>query len=51
MFIGIALGMTTHVLLDEIFNPLRPFAYFTTVRWAHGFRQEKLFKKGQRKKC
>ena len=46
VWLGIALGFTTHILCDEIANPLRPLAYFLTYRIRHKFSRKMFFKKG-----
>ncbi|MBN1870295.1 MAG: hypothetical protein JW847_06970 [Candidatus Omnitrophica bacterium] len=48
IWIGIAVGCTTHVLCDEVANPLRPLSYFFTYRFLIGFKREYFFKKGYR---
>jgi len=42
MWIGLALGLTLHVLGDNLVNPLKPFAYFFTYRVLHRFARAKL---------
>ena len=46
IWIGIAIGMTTHVLCDEVVNPIKPMAYFLTYRVKNRFKREHFFKKG-----
>ncbi|MDP2654808.1 MAG: hypothetical protein Q8Q08_12380 [Candidatus Omnitrophota bacterium] len=40
---GAAVGLTVHILCDAVTNPLRPFVYFFTYRWKHGFQKRYLF--------
>lgn len=40
---GLAVGMTSHLFLDQIFNPLRPFVYFFIYRLKHGFHKKCIF--------
>ena len=44
IWFGMALGFTTHIICDEIVNPLRPLAYFLTYRVKHKFSRTMLFK-------
>ena len=44
VWIGVAVGFTTHILCDEIANPFRPLAYFLTYRIKHQFNRKMLFK-------
>ena len=46
VWLGIAVGCTTHILCDEFANPLRPLAYFLTYRIWHKFNRKMFFKKG-----
>jgi hypothetical protein len=43
--LGVAVGVTAHIICDEIFNPMRPLAYFLTYRIKHGFERRSLLKK------
>lgn len=45
IWLGIAVGCTTHVLCDEIFNPIKPMAYFLTYRIVNRFQRNHFFKK------
>lgn len=46
VWIGLAAGMTAHLLLDQIFNHrVRPFAYFTSYRFKNGFSGKCVFRK------
>ncbi len=45
VWVGVALGFTTHIICDEIANPVRPLAYFLTYRIKHNFNRRKLLKK------
>jgi hypothetical protein len=45
-WVGVAIGLTTHIICDEIFNPLRPLSYFLIYRIRHGFNRKMIFKKG-----
>ena len=42
--IGITLGLTQHVILDQIFNNSSWSAYFFFMRLKNGFDREKIFK-------
>jgi len=46
IWLGIAVGMTIHILCDEVANPLRPLAYFLTYRMKNKFERKHFFKKG-----
>ena len=46
IWLGIAVGCTTHLLCDEVANPLRPLAYFLTYRAKNRFHRKSFFKKG-----
>ena len=46
VWLGVAVGFTTHIICDEIANPLRPLSYFLTFRIKHNFSRKMLFKKG-----
>ena len=48
VWLGIAIGFTTHIICDEIANPLRPLSYFLAYRMRHNFSREMIFKKGYR---
>ena len=42
---GFMWGITTHVMCDQMFNPLKPFGYFFFYRKYHGFERKNLFRK------
>jgi len=44
VWIGLVLGMTVHILLDQIFNGVYPWAYFWFYRAKHGFPHKIFFK-------
>ena len=44
IWVGIAVGFTTHIFCDELANPFRPMAYFLTYRIKHKFNRKMLFK-------
>jgi len=46
IWFGTAIGVTIHMLCDEIVNPLRPLSYFLTYRIKHNFSRKMFFKKG-----
>ena len=39
---GIAIGLTTHLLLDQCFNPIKPPCYFLTFRIKNDFEKTKI---------
>lgn len=41
--LGILLGFSQHLLLDQIFNGAQPFGYFLIYRWWNGFSGEYVF--------
>ena len=43
IWLGMAIGLTVHMLFDQLFNPLKRFAYFLTYRILVGFKRENLF--------
>ena len=43
LWIGIALGLTVHMILDQIFNPVKPLVYFLAYRIRHNFSRECTF--------
>lgn len=45
VWLGAAVGFTTHVFCDEIANPLKPMAYFLVYRAKNRFEREHFFKK------
>lgn len=40
---GIALGLATHLLADQLSNPVTGRAYFLIHRWRNGFRRSAFF--------
>jgi len=44
VWLGLAVGISTHMICDEIVNPIRPLAYFLIFRAKHGFSRAKLLK-------
>lgn len=46
VWIGMAVGFTTHILCDEFANPLKPLSYFFVYRLRNGFERKHFFKKG-----
>ena len=40
---GIAVGMTVHIILDQLYNPMKPGAYFLFYRIKNGFTKESLY--------
>lgn len=45
VWIGFVFGMTVHILLDQIFNGVYPWAYFWFCRAKYGFPHKIFFKK------
>jgi len=43
---GLMLGVTVHIICDEIYNPFRPLAYFFFYRMIHRHDKPSLYKKG-----
>jgi len=41
--LGILLGFSQHLLLDQIFNGAKPLGYFLIYRWWKGFSGEDVF--------
>ena len=41
---AIALGLTQHIVLDQLTNPMRPFGYFFTYRFLKRFKKEKVLR-------
>ena len=41
--LGVVIGMTLHILLDQIFNKHQPYAYFFIYRALRGFKTEAIF--------
>ncbi len=44
---GLMVGATVHIILDQIYNPVRPSTYFFIYRWKNGFSKECFFPPGQ----
>ena len=44
VWLGVAVGFTTHIMCDEVVNPLRPLSYFLTYRVKHNFSRKMFFK-------
>lgn len=42
LLLGFAIGFTVHMILDRIFNPARPLAYFFTFRAIKKFEAERI---------
>ena len=45
VWVGVAIGFTTHVLCDEVANPMTPLSYFLIYRIKNRFDRKFLFKK------
>jgi len=45
IWVGMAVGFTTHIICDEIFNPLKPLSYFIIYRIKHNFSRKALYKR------
>ena len=43
IWIGTALGVTAHLICDQLTNPLKPTAYFWAYRQHFGFQRKHLF--------
>ena len=43
VWVGLAVGVTTHILLDKFHNPIRPFVYFLTYRMKNKFNKESIY--------
>jgi len=44
IWIGLAVGVTQHMICDQICNPFRPLSYFFIYRWRYGFERKYIFK-------
>ena len=42
LWLGMAMGLTVHLLCDQFTNPLKPLSYFLLYRVKHGFSREAL---------
>lgn len=47
---GLVLGLSVHMIADQICNPVRPLAYFFIYRLKHGFHRGKLLTEDDYKK-
>ena len=45
IWVGLAIGLTIHLLLDQCFNPIRPLCYFLTFRIMNKFEKSKILSK------
>lgn len=43
--IGVTIGMTQHIICDQLHNRPRPWGYFLIGRWRHGFILRDIFGK------
>jgi hypothetical protein len=50
-YFAVALGLTQHIILDQIANPVMPRAYFLTYRIAHGFKRESILNPSKIRSC
>jgi hypothetical protein len=41
IWIGVAIGLTTHLFFDQFTNPIKPFFYFMSFRLMHRFEKSK----------
>ena len=46
VWVGMAVGLTTHMIFDQITNPLKPLAYFMFYRIKHQFNRKFLHVEG-----
>lgn len=46
VWLGLAVGVTTHIACDTLANPFKPVAYFLTYRIKHRFERKNLVKEG-----
>ena len=44
VWVGMGIGLTVHMALDQFSNPVYPLGYFLAYRIKHGFRSAQLFK-------
>jgi hypothetical protein len=42
MWIGITVGLTTHIMCDQFTNPIKPLFYFLTYRYKNHFKKSEL---------
>ena len=45
---AIALGITQHIILDQLTNSISILAYFFTYRFMNGFKKEQILRQGKR---
>jgi hypothetical protein len=50
IWLGIAVGVTFHLLFDRLVNPLRPFVFFWYYRYRKGFEKKGIFPEDYYKK-
>lgn len=41
---GLGVGLTTHMIADLIYNPIKPYGYFITYRFLRHFNSERILK-------
>jgi len=46
LWIALAIGMTQHIVVDTMTNPLNPFGYMLTYRIKKGFKKEYILRNG-----
>ena len=46
VWLGLAIGLSIHIFLDQIANPVRPLVYFLWYRLKYGFAKEYIFTPG-----
>lgn len=46
VWVALALGVSVHILCDQMVNPLKPLAYSFVYRLHYGFSPDKIFKEG-----
>ena len=44
IWLGLLSGATLHLICDQVYNPLKPLAYFFTFRLLSGFEKKKLYR-------
>jgi len=44
VWLGVAVGVSTHIFCDELANPFKPMAYFFVSRMKVGFNRRAMFK-------
>lgn len=51
LWVAAAVGLTQHLILDQVTNPINAMGYFFSYRLAHGFRSESILRdKGVRRR-